>query len=183
MTNRSFQFVSILLGTIVLFIFGCSTVRIISTEGAPGFSLSNYQSFDFFRVDAGTDPMPEFNQRIEWIKEELKNQLESRGVMQSSTDPDLEVNIGIAVVDKMQTRDTDIRSDAMRYMGGQNYRWESQEVEVGAYQEGTVVIHFVDAEDDILVWEGIAQSVVVEKEKNSKKNIAAGMKQLFKNVE
>jgi len=53
-----------------------------------------------------------------------------------------------------------------------NYSWESETVEVGTYHKGTIVVHFVDSDDKTLVWEGIAESVIVEKDtKSCKPNI------------
>ncbi|MCK4750304.1 MAG: DUF4136 domain-containing protein, partial [Bacteroidales bacterium] len=48
--------------------------------------------------------------------------------------------------------------------------------------KGTVVVHFVDSEDKTLVWEGIAESVIVENEEKSRKNIATGAKQMFRGI-
>jgi hypothetical protein len=48
------------------------TGGLLSINHILDFSLSNYHAFDFVQVDVGTRPMPEFNQRVEWIREELK---------------------------------------------------------------------------------------------------------------
>ena len=163
----------------LLLITACSPVSILHTEALPDFSLSKYSSFDFYEFEVEGEVGPEFNERVDWIREEIVAQLEEKGVKQSKQKPDLLINIGMAFVEKVQTRETDFRTDAPRYAGSLNYTWQSETVAVGTYNEGTVVVHFVDSESQILLWEGIAQSVAVKSEKASKKNIANGVSKLL----
>lgn len=174
---------SILLTGIIIFIVGCSTIKIIHTEKGPEFSITDYKTYDFFEVNINSDDFPEFNKRVDWIKEELIKQLEIKGVKQSTNNPDLLINIGIVVEEKIQTRETDFRTDAPRYMGTRNYSWQSEEVEVGRYHEGTVSLHFVDPANNNLVWRGVAQGVIVKKDEASKKNIAMGAEKLFDKID
>ena len=176
------QIITILLGSFVFLNFGCSAVKIIHTDQVPGFSLSSYESFDFYELAVDAPESPDFNKRVEWLEEELTNQFEMKGLKQSDDNPDLLINIGIVLVEKIQTRETDIRTDAPKYIGHMNYSWQSETVEVGTYHKGTVVVHFVDSEDKTLVWEGIAESVIVENEEKSRKNIATGAKQMFRGI-
>ena len=73
--------------------------------------------------------------------------------------------------------------DAPRYIGQRNYHWESEEVVVNRYKEGTVTVHFVDRQTNKLVSEGIASAVVVEKDAAVRKNIADGVQKLFEEME
>jgi len=172
------QVIGIFLGSFIFLVSACSPVRVIHTEQLPDFSLRNYKTFNYYQVEAAED-FPDYNARIGWIKEELKNQLEAEGLKQSDDDPDLLVNIGIAIIEKTQTRDTDVRTDAMRYMGGQNYSWQSETVEVGNYLEGTVIVHFVDPDEKVLLCEGVGQSIILDSEEASKKNIKTGITKLL----
>jgi hypothetical protein len=99
--------------------------------------------------------------------------------------PDLHVNIGIVVAEKVQTRETNLATpgDRAAYMGQRNYHWESQEVEVGRYREGTVIVHLVDQAKSKLVWQGAAESVLPEKQKNVPAVIEEAMKKLFEKVQ
>jgi hypothetical protein len=85
------------------------------------------------------------------------------------------------VEEKVQTRETTIR-DAPMYMGQRNYSWQSQEVPVGTYEEGTVTVDLVDRKKNERVWEGVASSVIVKKDEASQKNIADGAEKLFAKV-
>lgn len=165
----------------LLISFGCSPVKILKTDKADGFLLANYKSFDFVPVTFNGVESPSFNTRVAWLKEEIVKQLTQRGLQQSSADPDLLVNIGIVIEEKTQTRETTIR-DAPMYMGQRNYTWQSQEIPVGTYNEGTVTVELVDRVKNDMVWEGVASSVVQKKNEASKQNIAEGMEKLFAQI-
>lgn len=163
----------------VLFFAGCSTYRLISTHEAPSFSLSQYSSYNYYEVEIDSIDVPEFHERIMWIAEKIDNNFEARGITRSKTDPDLLVNVGLVFVEKTQTRETDFRTDGPKYMGSMNYAWEVETVAVGDYQEGTFVMHLVDADSNELLFEGIMQGVVLENDKKTQKNITMAVKALF----
>ncbi len=165
----------------ILLIAGCSSVTIVSTNPKEGLSLANYKTFDFYQLNTEQDMTPTFRTRVDWIKSEIAKQLSSRGLQQTSENPDLLVNLGVVVEEKIQTRETTIQ-DAPRYMGQRNYSWQSQEVPVGEYQEGTVTVDLVDAKENTLAWQGVASSVIVKSDKSSQKNIADGIGRLFAEV-
>lgn len=167
----------------VLFFLGaCSPVRILNVYKAEGFALSNYKTFDFFKVDATGELSPSYMDRVDMIKAEIARHLVQRGLQQTSSNPDLLLNIGIVVEEKEQTRETTIM-DAPRYIGQRNYHWESEEIVVNRYKQGTVTVDFVDRRSNKLVCQGIASAVVVEKDKAVKKNIVEGVQKLFEEME
>lgn len=168
---------------IILCLLGaCSPVRILNVYKADGFSLADYKTFDFYKVDASGELSPSYLDRVELIKAELARHLGQRGLQQTASSPDLLLNIGIVVEEKEQTRETTIM-DAPRYIGQRNYHWESEEVVVNRYKEGTVTVHFVDRKTNRLVCEGIASAVVVEKDAAVRKNITEGVQKLFDEIE
>lgn len=162
-----------------LLIAGCSTFRMVSTQEAPDFNLSEYSLYNYYSVQIDTVETPEFYERIRWIAEEIDDQFELRGVSRSKTDPDLLVNVGLVFAERTQTYESDFRTDAPKYMGSMNYAWESEDVPVGDYTEGTFVMHLVDAETNALLWEGIMQGVVLEKDKKTQNNITKAVNELF----
>jgi hypothetical protein len=89
------------------------------------------------------------------------------------------VNIGIKVKEQIQTRETDWRTDAPKYMGQRNYSWKSEEIETGRYREGTATLHLVDATQKKMIWKGAVQSIVPEKQANVQEAVQKGMKALF----
>jgi hypothetical protein len=83
------------------------------------------------------------------------------------------------VNEEVQTRQTDFRTDAPRYLGQRNYSWKSQQVEVGRYREGTVTVHIVDRKQNKLVWKGAVQDIIPQKESRVEKTITKGVEKLF----
>jgi hypothetical protein len=160
----------------------CSGISIIGVDKADKFTISNYKTFDFFKIDASGDALSAHSkQNLELIKAAITKELQAKGVTQSSTDPDLLVNIGVVVLEKVQTRETRL-GEYPTYMGTRNYSWERQDIEVGRYREGTVAIHLVEPETKRMVWKGAAEGVLPNKQANVPKMIDQGMKQLFAKV-
>ena len=115
------------------------------------------------------------------LKTAISRELQAKGLSQNSTDPDLLVNIGVVVLEKVQTRESRLGENPT-YMGTRNYSWERQDIEVGRYRDGTVTVHLVEPELKKMVWKGAAQGVLPNKEANVPDMIDQGMKQLFAKV-
>ena len=105
--------------------------------------------------------------------------MQQRGYTQSSSNPDLLINIGIVVQEKIQTRQTDFRTDAPKYIGQRNYSWKSEEIETGRYREGTVTLHVVDAAQHKLIWKSGISDIIPEKESKTESVINEGIRKLF----
>jgi hypothetical protein len=171
---------------ILLFSVACSGVNITGVEKANDFSITKYKTFSFYEVNRSGDALgPNYESNLKLLKEAITKQMAAKGLTPSGDKPDLLVNIGIVVTEKVQTRETSFANPADRtaYMGGRNYSWQAGEVEVGRYREGTVVVHLVDPTQNKLVWQGAAQSVVPEKQKNVSALIEDSMTKLFAKVQ
>ena len=88
--------------------------------------------------------------------------------------------MGVVVEKKTHTRETDFRTDRPRYMGQRNYSWQSKEVVVGYYREGTLDLYLVDAKAGKMIWWATVMDVLPEKQKNMGVTIDRNMKKLFK---
>ncbi|WP_207433210.1 DUF4136 domain-containing protein [Sabulibacter ruber] len=169
---------------LVCVLAACSSVRVVNTEAAPNFNLASYKTFGFMEVNTGSDtasiPIPP--EYVSALKTEIARQLQQRGLTQSSANPDLEVNLGVVVMEKRQTRQTDIRTDPPFYMGQRRYTWKSREVEVGRYKEGTLSVHLVDRAQNALVWSAEAESVVPTKNEKVQERISEGVEKLFSSL-
>ncbi len=127
---------------------------------------------------------PNTDTNLKLLKEAIAKQLTAKGLTQTSENPDLLINIGVLVAEKIQTRETDFSNptDRTAYMNQRNYHWHTQEVAIGKYRQGTVTVHLVDKATNQLVWKGSADSVLPEKEKNVPELIEEGMAKLFEKV-
>ncbi len=145
----------------LLLFFGCSVVA-VETNYEKGTNFGQYKSFTFMQIQqqfirdtALTQP------QINIIEDAITKELELKG-LQPSNNADLNINIGIQVVEKTQKREQTVQD--IHYMGQRRYSWSaSDSIVVGHYKEGTMIIDLVDAQKKLLVWRGIGKRVVTGK--------------------
>lgn len=171
----------LLLSWIVVVAACSSSSKVSNIETATNVDLAKFKTFDFYKLDASGDTVSKgFKERMDVLRSAINGELTQRGYTQSSSKPDLLVNIGIQVEEKAQTRETDWRTDgAYRYMGQRNYSWKSEEVVVAYYKEGSVTVHLVDAAQNNMVWKGTVKDILPSKESKLPEAAQAGMKALF----
>lgn len=163
---------------LLLFVSSCSSVKVVSTHTADNFMLANYNTFDFYRLDVDAPMHPEYRQRMDWIRDAVSDYLEGRGLSYSDEDPDMIVNIGIAVQEVEETMMAAPASNTSLFMSNQNYQNPFPQEVVDRYDEGTVTVDFVDLEKNSLVWRGIVQAIMAPTEEGSRENIADGIKKM-----
>lgn len=164
----------------LLLLASCSPVIEVATEPAANFQLSDYKTFAFYEVDTSGDGLEEaYQPQIEFMQQEIAEQLGKRGLTRTDADPDLLINLGVVVNEEVQTRETNLRSDPPNYIGQRRYTWRSKEVEVGRYKEGTVSVHLVDNDRNELVWQGTAEAILRSKPEKLQEQITRGMEKLF----
>lgn len=165
-------------GLLLLYFTNCTPVSVLSTKQQPNTDFSAYQTYNFLDVSFKNDSMADVNrQEVQLLKNAIARQMESLGYRQSP-DPDLWVNIGIVVEDKVQTRNTTIQ-EAPVYIGQRRYHWEVEERVVDKYKQGTVTVDVVDAERRERVWEGVAAGTLTDNLKKLEKRINEAMEMLF----
>jgi len=156
----------------------CAPVRVVSTDVQAGVNFSSYKTYNFLDVTARSEAaLPGPGGVTYQLKEAVATQLQRRGYRQAAQ-PDLWVNIGVVVQDRVQTRETNIR-DAPRYIGQRNYHWQSQEVVVNQYEEGTATVELVDAARNERVWSGAVASTITRNSDKLEKRINEAMESLF----
>jgi len=168
--------------TYILFLsfLACTSARVKNTQAAPGFALSDYKTFNFYEVTTNGEPADaQYNNRIDILKTAIQQKLTTKGLTLSPSNPDLLVNIGVVTTNKVQTRQTNFREDAPRYIGQRRYTWQSQEVVVDQYKQGAVTIDLVNPKTNAMVWQGSAEAVLPDKEANLEKTVADGVEKLF----
>ncbi|WP_224484614.1 DUF4136 domain-containing protein [Robertkochia aurantiaca] len=144
------------------------------------FSFEQYETFAFADTQTSGDIVAEtIDPKIELIKSQITKALESKGLSRVNDNPELLVNLGIAVSEQVQTRQTDFITDAPRYIGQRNYKWESEEIPVGTYKKGTLDIHLVDTRIGELVWQRSVSRVITENQKNIPKDIEEAVEKAF----
>lgn len=169
---------SLLLLITIQSVFGCSTTKIFTSEISKEEFTENYQTFNFYDLKADGNVPDEIDlSKVQILKDAISTQLNQAG-LRTSSDPDLWINIGITVEDKVQTRQTDIR-EAPIYIGQRRYQWQSEEIVIDEYRLGTVSLDFIDASTDRMVAQASAQGVVVEKEQDLEDRINKAIAEVF----
>jgi hypothetical protein len=175
MKTKNATFIQLSIVVSLLNLCSCgSTVKMTRYLQEPGAKIADYKTYNFHDVQAqGTIPA-EYKHRIDLIQQEFAKYMESLGLTRNTQNPDLLINIGLVVEEKIQTRETDFRTDRPLYTGQRNYSWQSETVEVARYHEGTVTMDWVDRAKDKRMWEFVLTSIMVKKDEASLKNIQKG---------
>ncbi|TLU98193.1 DUF4136 domain-containing protein [Dyadobacter luticola] len=173
----------LLLFSAVLLMDCGSSYKVLKPKKEADFRLSNYATFGFYDIDASGDTIPaNFQRNVDIIKTAISENLQSRG-LDEARDANLKINIALNVKEQVQTRQTDFRSEGLpRYMGQRRYSWKSEEVVVGKYREGTLMIDLVDAASNKMVWQGGGSGIIPEKSKNFKEDIDNLVRELIAGV-
>ncbi|MBF9220318.1 DUF4136 domain-containing protein [Hymenobacter ruricola] len=167
-----------LLILLLLTLAGCAAEQVQHTEQQSNVDFRAYKTYNFLDVTARNEAAFQGpGTGIETLKQAIGREMERRGY-QLSASPDLLVNIGVMTQDKVQTRETTLR-DAPIYLGQRNYHWQSQDVVVGHYEEGTATVEVVDAARQELIWQGSVKSVLTPNADKLAKRIDSAVAALF----
>jgi|SRR5690554_4306341 len=176
-----YLFASLILMTMLA--SSCSTTKITVDTSNPNIELSDFETFDFFEIEAEGDTSGAFNQNMASLKAEVIEQLLLRRLTQDVENPDLKINLGIVVQEKTQTRQTSLGDPGeWNYIGQRNYKWESKTVEVGTFKEGSITIHLVDKASNEAVWIGMIEGVVPRKPEKRRVALEEAVASLFSKI-
>lgn len=164
---------------LVSFFTLCTPVRVVSTQKKTDANFDSYRTYNFLDVSLKSEQMvDEDSEGIALLKKAISEQMEKRGFTKSP-DPDLWVNIGIVTEQKVQTRETNFREAAPRYIGQRRYSWKREEVVVNRYTQGTATVDIVDAKQNEQVWEGVVEGTLTDNPNKLEKRINTGIENLF----
>lgn len=173
--------ISLILLTFILFLFSCSTIRVLNVNKEAEFSLSKYKTYNFYQSNFDSVAYPEYKQRFVLLQEVMDKQFDSHGLKRSATNPELLVNIGIDIQNMSHTRKTDYLGDP-QYMYKRDYTWDSEEIVLDEFRSSSFVIDFVNAKNNKLQCMVSGDAVVVKDEKDVKNNLETGVKKMFKKI-
>jgi len=119
--------------------------------------FSKYQTFDFISLpnSLGQDTR---GQRL--VKNAVIEELELEGFEMRFSKPDFLVAVHTSVDSRVDIQNWGYRyAPYDRYYGGYGY-WGTQSFTTYTYEEGTMILDFVDPASMQLVWRGVAQGVI-----------------------
>ncbi len=130
-----------------LIIAGCSSIT-VNQDYNPAYDFSKLKTFGFLPIteNAGIDQL-----NANRLKEAIAANLSAKGYI-----PSEQADFGIALFFSKKTK-TEIQDYGYGY--GYGY-WGMRDVQVSQYDEGTIVIDFIDISAKELVWRGMGTGVV-----------------------
>ncbi|NNL02831.1 MAG: DUF4136 domain-containing protein [Eudoraea sp.] len=174
----SFKKISVVFLLLAIPFFGLSQI-LVSYNKASKVDFKKYITYQVYGLNVTT--IPEFEPKkesINFLIEEIGKQMAARRYQKVKENPDLILNIGIVITAEQKTRQTDIR-DAPRYMGQRNYHWESEEIVVQNYNEGTVILDVVESENNKLIWQAVSKGMITGSMDTNLSRITKAVKKMF----
>jgi hypothetical protein len=154
-----------MLATLGLLLAACAaTGPEIRYDRAPDADVAAAETFSF--IDPlGTDRNGYATLLSQRLKDAARRELELRGYRYVEEDPDLLLNFGATLDDRLEVSPGPSVGVGYGYYGyrrGLYSGWMGYETRVDDYREGTLSIDVVDAETMRMVWEGVAVGRVTE---------------------
>jgi hypothetical protein len=156
----------------------------IRVNMAPAADFNAYSTFGF-PTQTGTDRGGYSTLVTDHFKTAVRDQMEARGYHYVEGNPELLVNFFANARERTEVRSDPTVTPAFGYYGyryGLYGAWPrySPEVETVRYRVGTANIDVVDARKKQLIWEGIAEGRITEKDmENSQQSIETVVTQLL----
>jgi len=163
---------------LALALTACSSGPNIRSDQAPNVNLGQYQTFSFVS-DLATDRAGYTTLVTQHFKDAITAELTARGYRLVESDPQLLVNFNSNVATRSDTRSVPTTS---YHYGYYHYRRGivyagfpvySNDVTTVHYKVGTVNIDVIDADKRQLVWEGIAEGTLKQKDLEQPREAAA----------
>lgn len=147
----------------LLLLAACATGPKISSVVDPQADFARYRSFAFY-APLAIESKGYATATSEAVKAAARREMEARGYRYDPSAPDLWVNLGAYLQEKVQVTSTpDMAYDSYySYRGGGYFvspYWH-EHTTVRTYTEGTLNIDLVDVAQRRLVWEGLAVGTV-----------------------
>jgi hypothetical protein len=139
----------------------CSSQVAVNADYDTSADFTKYKTYAWLDQVVPADKIPEglgadndiTDRRI---RNALTEEMAAKGFVETTTDPDLVIFYHIGVEDKVDVTDWGYSyASTGRYWG-----WDTRNVDTYEYQEGILIVDFVDAKSKVLVWRGTAQKVL-----------------------
>jgi len=117
-----------------------------------GYDYSSLKTFNWIIIGS---PASISELRVKRIINAIHNELEAKGFLFSNEDPDF--GIALHGMTKQNISVTD-----WGYNPGSYRRWGTHDLNINTYEEGTILLDFVDGKSEELFWRGIGTRVAVE---------------------
>ena len=145
----------LLLCGLMVFVISCSSVYDVQFDYDTKADFSNLKSYDWLPIPDKADIDSLTAQRI---KNAVNTQLEAKGLKMTSDNPDFSIAAHVGSKDKVRVTNWGYSyAPYGRYWAGY---WGPGGVDVYQYEEGSLILDFVDAESKNLIWRGSGKAQV-----------------------
>lgn len=169
MSSRKLHHIALICSVVAVFMLSsCASGPKVRTDSAAGVSFSDYKTFGFFS-ELATDKAGYTTLVTQNFKYAITDEMTKRGYRYSESNPDLLINFNSNVQNRTEIRST---PTAHFHYGYYNYRYGlygayplyAQNIDTVHYKIGTVNIDIVDTAKKQLVWEGLSEGILKEKD-------------------
>ncbi len=166
------------IGLILLVFNGCSSVQ-VTTDAAPGVSFAQYKTY---LLAPAADKIGLSPSSALALQDTLKKQLALHHIEEVESNADLHVVRHISTKEKLNvTQFNGMGYRSIPYGYGYYSMWGgAPETYISQYTEGTLILDFVDAKTQQLVFRGIATGTVKDPQTNAKRMAEAVEKMIQK---
>ena len=139
-------------------------------------NFAELKTFDWMQIPENADIN---NLILQRVKNAVNSELKAKGLMMSSNDPDFLIAKHLGKKDKVHVADWGYGYGSYGRYGGY---WGGSGISAYQYEEGFLILDFVDAKSKELIWRGSAKAVVenVNTPEKSEKIINAAVKEILK---
>ena len=138
---------------------GCSTIS-VSYDYDTKADFTSLKTFDFIPVPVQSN-INTLN--IKRVQDAVRNQLESKGYIQTPENPDFQIAMHLSKKEKERVKE--VIDSGYTYTFGRRINWGdnagTRRIEVDEYEEGTLILDFVDAQSNELSWRGEAKAEIL----------------------
>ncbi len=152
----------------LLFCSACATYS-VNYDFDPEANFAGMKTYDWAPIPPKTK-VSEIT--LKRIKLAVAQQLQAKGFSQSSDNPDIMIAFHVGKQKKVDVQEWGYQYGNMGYyaprrsfFGGPQYSEYRSGVDTYEYEEGTLVLDFVDAKKKTLIWRGTAQGIIDPQQK------------------
>ncbi len=143
-------------GPLVLLLGACGSGPTITTHSNPDTDFSNIGTYNFMQPLSTDGPSDVRTPLTTMLINSMSQEMASKGFEQSDT-PDLLVNFFANMEDRLDVRPLPVAPSFSAHRRGRYPNWVGYRTTVREYTRGTLNIDLVDAANNVLAWEGVAQ--------------------------
>ncbi len=138
---------------------GCSNIS-VSYDYDTKSDFTSLKTFDFMPVPVQSNVN---TLNVKRIQDAVRNQLESKGYTQTPDNPDFQIAMHLSKQEKARVKS--VTDSGYTHTFGRRIDWGdntgTRRINVYEYEEGTLILDFVDAQSNELSWRGVATAEIL----------------------